>query len=149
MTYCWGDGNAGRLGINLSGPSVKSSTPIFVKNSSGGAFTPALVSLATGDVHTCGLTASGNAFCWGENYAGELGNSSQVASNTPVGAGAMVFAKVAVGLTHTCALDSSRDIYCWGGNSMGQLGLGDRNRTLSINSVSGVNTPTKIAGPVQ
>jgi alpha-tubulin suppressor-like RCC1 family protein len=150
LAMCWGDGSSGQLGNNLSGAGLKSSMPGIVKNSSGGAFSPALVSMATGEVHTCGLTASGNAFCWGHNYEGELGNSSQIASNTPVAASAMVFAKIAVGLAHTCALDSNRDIYCWGGNSMGQLGLGDRNRTLSAGSVtvSGVSTPTKIVAPV-
>jgi alpha-tubulin suppressor-like RCC1 family protein len=148
LSMCWGDGDAGQLGNNQAGAGVRSASPVFVKNSSGGAFSPGFVSLATGDVHTCGLTASGNAFCWGENYVGELGNSSQVQSNTPVGAGAIVFAKIAVGLTHTCALDNNHDIYCWGGNSMGQLGLGDRNRMLPLGYASGVYTPTKIVAPV-
>lgn len=148
QVMCWGDGTYGQLGNNTYGAGNKSATPVLVKNSGGAAFSPAIVSTATGEAHTCGLSAAGNAFCWGVAYAGELGNSSQVESNTPVSAGPRVFTKIVVGLTHSCALDTSSDIYCWGENSWGQLGLGDRSRTLPVNAVNGVWTPTKVVAPV-
>jgi alpha-tubulin suppressor-like RCC1 family protein len=148
QAMCWGEGSSGQLGNNTSGAGTKSPTPVLVMNSSGAAFSPAIVTTATGDVHSCGLSAAGNAFCWGQAYEGELGNSSQVQSKTPVAAGAILFNKIAVGNAHTCALDKSSDIYCWGSNSLGQLGLGDRARALPTNSIPGVYTPTKIVAPV-
>ena len=148
LTMCWGEGSGGQLGNNLYGAGVKSATPVLVKNTSGGAFSPAFVSTTTGYIHSCGLTASGNAFCWGENSEGQLGNSSQVAAKTPVGAGALSFTKISAGNGHTCAIDSNADIYCWGTNVWGQLGLGDRSRTLPIGGTLGVSSPTKVVAPV-
>ncbi len=42
------------------------------------------VSLGAGDRHTCGVTPTGDAYCWGDNYNGELGNPSVPESVTPI-----------------------------------------------------------------
>lgn len=148
LAMCWGEDATGQLGNNQSGAGLRFATPQFVINASGGAFSPALVSTSGGDSFSCGLAASGNAFCWGENYYGTLGNSSQTPSKTPVAAGGHAFTKISVGLVHSCALDNNQDIYCWGANFWGQLGLGDRSMTLSLFAAKGVSSPTKIVAPV-
>ncbi len=127
--YCWGDNSVGQLG---DGSSRGSSTPVAV---SGGL---SFSSLATNGTppsagpppefvndHTCGLTSSGAAYCWGDNSAGQLGNGSTTGSSTPVAvSGGLSFTALATGGVHTCGLTSAGVAYCWGANYAGQLGVG-------------------------
>jgi alpha-tubulin suppressor-like RCC1 family protein len=35
-------------------------------------------SVSVGDAHTCGVTVSGAAYCWGYNLYGQLGNGNEM-----------------------------------------------------------------------
>jgi alpha-tubulin suppressor-like RCC1 family protein len=75
--------------------------------------------------HTCGLTANGVAYCWGENKSGQLGNGTLVSAASPVPvSGNLKFSSLSAGFTHTCGIDTMDAAYCWGGNWHGQLGIG-------------------------
>lgn len=39
--------------------------------------------VSAGYAHTCGLTVGGAAYCWGNNYQGQLGDGSGRLSNSP------------------------------------------------------------------
>ncbi|HEX6398359.1 MAG TPA: hypothetical protein VFZ95_13115 [Steroidobacteraceae bacterium] len=74
---CLGSNNWGELGINSmmgQGAAINVNAP------------PALYAdLAAGSAHTCGITPDGNAFCWGRNYEGQVGNGGSAYSvNAPV-----------------------------------------------------------------
>jgi alpha-tubulin suppressor-like RCC1 family protein len=147
--FCWGDGGSGQLGNGTAGAGMKSAVPVWVRNSSSGAFTPSLVKLAVGEEHSCGLSAAGNAFCWGHNLYGQLGDGSQIQRTTPVGAGAHTYTKISAGSAHTCALDTQAEIYCWGANALGQLGIGTRATLLPYGGgQNGVATPTRVVAPI-
>jgi len=49
--------------------------------------------VSPGADHTCGVTPSGAAYCWGDNGSGELGNGTTMSSLTPVAvSGGLTFA---------------------------------------------------------
>lgn len=84
---------------------------------------PPLVSLATQMNHTCGLTSVGEAWCWGDNSAGQLGDGTDQPRGGPVRvAGNVNFRTIAVGATFTCGLAQDGIAYCWGNGVAGQLG---------------------------
>ena len=116
--YCWGERAGGNTGIQPG-----DTTPEWVPNPVAGGH--AFTKLATGDWHTCGITASGAAYCWGMNTWGQLGNG--VIANdsfpTPVPVtGGHTFVDIVANRHTTCALTASGEIYCWGLNEGGSLG---------------------------
>ncbi len=115
--YCWGTNRGGQLGNGSTDQAAHSSPePIRV------AVT--FSSVAAGMVHACGVSISGDAYCWGANPNGELGTGSRAASALPVAvSGGLTFRMVSVG-GHSCGITTSDEAYCWGANSSGQLGDG-------------------------
>jgi alpha-tubulin suppressor-like RCC1 family protein len=117
--YCWGNNDSGALG----GPSTEtcdngtrtlpcSTTPVAV--SGGVSFVS--VSPPYFAPFTCGLTAAGAAYCWGNGDLGTLGRgvAGNAASPVPV-AGGRVFSQVDAGIFHACALEAGTGtVYCWG-----------------------------------
>jgi alpha-tubulin suppressor-like RCC1 family protein len=122
--YCWGDNRYGQLGDGQLGSFFNDSMPVAVLG--GLTFT----ALSAGGAHTCGLTSSGAAYCWGY-----YGGGSSV---TPVAvSGGLTFASVSAGSGHACGLTSAGSAYCWGDNSWGELGNG---------STVGENAPVAVVG---
>lgn len=92
------------------------------------------VSIATGGAHTCLVTASGRAYCWGGNDRGQLGSGNTTRHTSPSSVGAdLRFAAVASGLSHSCAIARGGAAWCWGENDHGQLG--DRSHTARLSPV--------------
>lgn len=85
------------------------------------------VSLDAGAHETCGLTATGTAYCWDW----PSGNPPVAVSSPPR------FVSLSVGGAHACALTSDGTAYCWGSNASGQLGDG---------SLTDSPTPVEVGG---
>jgi alpha-tubulin suppressor-like RCC1 family protein len=120
---CWGGNGDGQLG---DGTRTSSSIPVL--NTTVGSST--VVSGATGGDFTCAL-ASGIAYCWGDNSAGQLGNGTTKSESTSVAVpGLSQVVSISAGALSACAVTTSADggaggaLYCWGDNSYGQLGRG-------------------------
>jgi len=80
--------------------------------------------IAGGTSFTCALDVFGNAWCWGMDVLGNLGEPSSmvpVAVNMPSN---RTFSQLSTGISHACALDDLGTAWCWGWNSQGQLGDG-------------------------
>ncbi|HKU61076.1 MAG TPA: Ig-like domain-containing protein [Gemmatimonadales bacterium] len=94
---------------------------------------------ASGDL-TCGLLASGAAWCWGRNDNGGLGaRLDSTSSRVPVRvADGHRFTAIAVGGQHACGLDQDLAAWCWGDNEFGELGDGVPS--------NGVSFPSRVVG---
>ena len=137
--YCWGWNRYGQVGIEGQPDVVPDPSPV------AGGLT--FVALAAGWYHTCGIAATGEAYCWGRNESGQLGDSTTVNRPVPTPvAGGATFAAVAGGAHHTCALSDARAALCWGGNAEGQLGDGTAERRLSPVAVTGGHAFLSIDG---
>ena len=86
------------------------------------------------------MTAAHEAYCWGNNSFGELGNGNTgTLSNTPVlVSGGHSFTKVSASRDHVCGLTTGGSIYCWGRNTSGELG--------NDNQGTDSNIPVLVAG---
>jgi alpha-tubulin suppressor-like RCC1 family protein len=133
---CWGRGSEGQLGL---GTEVTRSTPQPVAHGPEGPLV--FQTITAGNFHTCGVLASGQAWCWGSNSVGEVGAGSEdpnLLEPTPV-AGTEPYSFIIAGGYHTCALTPDGGAQCWGFNEDGQLGLGDGGPTS-------VSVPTSVTG---
>ena len=109
--YCWGDNTKGQLGDGTQDPT-QSYRPTPTRVSTSLKF----VTISAGNTTTCGIAQSGFAYCWGENYAGNLGNgTADGISPVPVAViGGYRFVSIATGNTTTCAITANGEVYCWG-----------------------------------
>jgi alpha-tubulin suppressor-like RCC1 family protein len=84
------------------------------------------VAVSAGFRHTCALSNLGEAYCWGANHKGQLGDGTETRRDQPVAVlGGLRFREIAAGWSHTCAVARSGELFCWGDNAEGQLGLAD------------------------
>ena len=139
--YCWGNNYYGQVGdgttsgdADVNGWPVRTA-PVAV----AGAIS--FAAITAGLFHTCGLTLSGAAYCWGYNSSGQLGSgSSTQSSSVPVAVtGGLTFVTLSAGGSETCGLTSGGAAYCWGANGAGSLGNG---------STTSSSVPVAVAGGI-
>ena len=131
--YAWGLNYSGQLG---TGGSTDLDFSLPAAMAAPGEFSV----ISAGTDHGCGLDEAGEAWCWGDNTHGQLGNGTLVSTNAPVRvAGGRVFNEISAGDDSTCAITDDLDaIYCWGKNADGQLGSG---------TTTSSNVPVQVVEP--
>lgn len=129
--HCWGDNAHGQLGLGVQDPPVD----VWTGRAPGPAATGGIVfaQVFAGGLITCGLTADGTAYCWGNNSSGQLGDGTLTARAAPTAvAGGHRFSKLTIGgyrdatngrfVQHVCGITTAGRLYCWGGGDFGAAG---------------------------
>ena len=127
--YCWGANQNGELGNGFDG--IASAPPVLVL----GGHTWAVV--RPGSSSTCGVTTSGNGYCWGKNGQGQLGDGTTTGSLVPVGVSAgETWATIDPGGTYACGVTTAGAGLCWGNNFYGNLGNGSKHNSTNVEQTS-------------
>lgn len=127
--YCWGQGEHGQLGYvalkecNGSGGVGNtwacSGMPQLVACANGPCH---FTQVTTGTRHTCAIDTNQDAWCWGDNYDGELGldffDPTHIGSPQPRQVfGGLKFLAIQAAFSATCGLTTTHQVYCWGKNA--------------------------------
>ena len=116
--WAWGYDREGQLGIGQSlFPSYRM-TPMAVRMPAGVHFTR----IAAGSSHSLALDQNGNAWGWGANNLGVVGDGSLTNRYVPVRVAmpvGIVFTDVAVTSGYSLALDQDGAAWAWGNNNYG------------------------------
>ncbi len=141
--YCWGGDGQGSLG-NGATATAQQAIPTPVEAPAGVSW----ASLATSATQytTCGVTMTGDGYCWGADTNGLLGNgaASTTAQPSPSAVDAptgVTWKQMSVGDTHACGVTTTGAGYCWGADGNGRLGNGEALTTAQP-------SPSPVAAPV-
>lgn len=113
VAYCWGANESGETGTGTFTRTVPIPTPVqtalrFAQISAEGN--------SNWSNSTCGLTANGEAWCWGYNELAKLGDGTTNNSAVPVRVlGDVPFGSIHTGFFHSCATAAAGgELWCWG-----------------------------------
>ena len=129
--YAWGDNWYGQLG---DGTTAQRTTPVKVSKPEGTPADFTYVQVSAGSRHSLALGSDGNAYAWGDNGDGQLGDGTDTSRTTPVKVGKptdttadLTYTQVSAGNDHSLAVGSDGNTWAWGCNQDGPLG----NNTVS------------------
>jgi alpha-tubulin suppressor-like RCC1 family protein len=116
--YCWGSNTNGQLGDGSRVEQRLTPGPVAGERR--------YRQVDAGDGHTCGVTMSDRAFCWGFNNNGQIGDGrTNLKRFLPSAvAGGLSFSTIAAGWFTTCGTTTADRAFCWGENQAGGLGDG-------------------------
>jgi hypothetical protein len=131
--YCWGQGESGQLGYvapkecNVGGAAGNLWGCSGFPNLVACANAPCnFIDVSAGLRHTCAIDTNQDAWCWGENFDGQLGLNffDPTTKGSPVPrqvVGGLKFKSIQAGFHETCGLTTTHQVFCWGKNSSGVL----------------------------
>jgi alpha-tubulin suppressor-like RCC1 family protein len=124
MLYCWGRNDMGQVGIGNSSENIPLPSLVSTESISGSR---TFMQISAGTFHTCAVMEDGDAYCWGGNKEGRLGNGNTKDQRipAPVDTSSMKdskkMAQISAGFSTTCAVAKDGLAYCWGDNCPGKI----------------------------
>jgi alpha-tubulin suppressor-like RCC1 family protein len=150
---CWGGNQSGQLGNGATTNALTPVSPLLSGNpitkvraiSAGGDYVNTTTFYGT----TCAVQSSGNAYCWGQNGNGQLGNGNNTQQLTAVYANDNFVQGVSVGHQHSCFLKDKGTVQCTGNDSDGRLGNGanvDASTPVAVVNLFSKEGSTQVTG---
>ncbi|XP_065260897.1 probable E3 ubiquitin-protein ligase HERC6 [Emys orbicularis] len=142
MSYCWGAGSCGQLGLG----EAAAGGPVRCRRGPevGGGWT--LLEAACGERHTLLLWPDGTVCSCGANARGQLGRKlrpGQWGGYTPEQIQALeaqIIVHVSCGKEHSLAVCNRGKVFSWGAGSEGQLGTGEfKEQSLIPKKIDGLS----------
>jgi alpha-tubulin suppressor-like RCC1 family protein len=140
IAYAWGNNSNGRLG---DGTDIARSSPVTVI---GGITNWS--QLAAGATHSLGLTSTGIAYAWGNNYQGLLGDGTTTTRSSPVTVvgGITNWRQLSLTNNHSLGVTATGIAYGWGRNQYGRLGDGTTTtRSSPVTVVGGITNWSQVS----
>ena len=147
-TWAWGHNNYGQLGNGSKSSKANPVPSSVLLNPRDTSTVLKAVQVSAGWAHSLAVDTDGNAWAWGQNSSGQLGNNTTISQNSPV----KVFAsdqstsntgpwlnvvQICGGGWYSLAIGKDGNASGWGYNRYGQLG----NDTTSGNNTNPVPVP--------
>ena len=114
--YCWGWGLYGQLGGGTRPEEITSPTQVGTRTD--------WARVSAGGSHTCGITSSGSAYCWGSNSQGQVGSGeiAEVITAPALVSGGLTWTSLDAGGA-SCAVSSNAKLFCWGADAIANQGV--------------------------
>jgi alpha-tubulin suppressor-like RCC1 family protein len=138
---CWGQNSYGELG---NGTTTNSISPVDVVGLGAGSN---VTSISVGRFYSCAIKNQ-EAYCWGENTKGSLGDGTTTSTLTPVAVqgltGNITKIETNYGCNSSCANTTcviiDGGVKCWGNNDSFQFGDGSTTDSLTPVSSTGLTS---------
>ena len=132
--WTWGRDQYGEAGNGVANTNYTTPQKVCaVGGSSGcGSFLSGISQVSAGPYHDVAVSTAGNAFAWGANWNGQLGNNTWTNSSAPVevcaagGCGSFLSGalSIAAGGSWSSVVTTTGTVFAWGAEQYGTLGNG-------------------------
>ena len=128
---CWGGNDKGQLGLGAAAPVTDNQrhpapTPVALEG--------AVSRVALGPTTACGILASGEVWCWGDNSKLQLGRTTTTGAGAPGRArlGDVAVARIALGTFTGLAVTTLGDVVSWGAVAGAEGSVSARETSLGV-----------------
>lgn len=161
--WCWGNGRSGEMGNGEF--STTNDSPTKVALPEGVTLSQLIIGETTYNTNNyatiCGLSNTGQTYCWGYGETGQMGDGTTSISNgTPhkVDQQGISYQSIITTLNSYGSYDSESpticglsngQAYCWGAGNYGQIGNGNKlsqNKPQAVNQPNGVTFKSLVTG---
>jgi len=125
--YACGSNQNGELGVATQESFIVEPIPVGTNEN--------WVTISAGKGFSLGIKADGTLWAWGKNNKGQLGNGTDVATQTPTQVGNDKWLSVSAGHSFALAIKTDGTLWAWGENNKGQLGNGTDNTIANPNPI--------------
>ncbi|ELV7526136.1 T9SS type A sorting domain-containing protein [Flavobacterium psychrophilum] len=138
--WSWGVNGQGQIG---NGSNTIVTYPLQITSDTN--WSQISATSGTGGGSSMAIKTNGTLWAWGSNFAGKLGDGTNVDKNIPVQIGFDTdWAQVSPGLDNSVALKSNGSLLTWGSNLHGQLGVGPLPLPYTFSPYS-ISCPTSLS----